>query len=348
VRYARPVARDESFFRLSPERVLDAVEAAGLRPTGHCSTLNALENRVFDIRLEDDRHVVAKFYRPGRWSRPAILEEHRFLAALEQAEIPVCVPLRFPDGDTLHAVEGIHYALWPRTGGRAPDELDDEQVAVLGRLLARIHGAGERVRVRHRPTLDSAGLPLAALALLESRDFLPPACRPRYRRTVEAIAALYDEWSRGVALHPIHGDCHMGNLLRGDAGWFFLDFDDMRIGPAVHDVWMLLPGRDAEAARQRELLIEAYRSLRPFEARSLRLIEPLRAFRFVWYAAWIARRWQDPAFPDAFPHFGSDEYWENETRDLERQLERIAAPEDPAGPAAPELANRDFFWDLDT
>jgi len=355
--YRAAVDDREFFFRLSPERVLQAVEAAGLRPTGHCFALNALENRVYDVRLEDGEHVVAKFYRPGRWSREAIEDEHRLLFALEQAEIPVCVPRRFADGTSLREVEEIFYALWPRVGGRSPDEFNDDQVAVLGRLLARIHNVGEAASADHRRCLDSRSFPLESLEFLEGGDFLPPSCAERYRRAVEEVVALYDDWSQGVAYQPIHGDCHTGNLLHGDAGWFFLDFDDMVVGPAVQDVWMLLPGRDAEAARQRALLVDAYREFRSFDEASLRLIEPLRAFRFVFYAGWIARRWEDPAFPDAFPHFGTDDYWENETRDLEEQLEIIVRGEDAwMAPEAQEraqdreaegqLTNKDFFWDL--
>jgi Ser/Thr protein kinase RdoA (MazF antagonist) len=341
------------FFELTPERVLRAVEAAGLAPTGHCTPLVCLENRVYDVRLEDRRHVVVKFYRPGRWSREAVLEEHRYLFDLSDADIPVCAPLRSPDGDSLHAIEGIHYAIWPRTGGRAPDELRDEEVAVLGRLLARIHNVGATREAPHRPRLDSRSAALEPLARLEAGAFLPPASLPRYRSAVERAAALFDAWSDGVPVHRIHGDSHLGNLLRGDAGWFFLDFDDFVVGPAVQDVWMLLPGRDADAARQRALLVDAYRQFRDFDTRWLRLVELLRTFRFVWYAAWIARRWQDPAFPAAFPHFGSAAYWEGEVRDLEEQvamLQRDAVPSAASGAtqtsARPELSNEDFFWDL--
>jgi Ser/Thr protein kinase RdoA (MazF antagonist) len=343
----------ESFFRLSPERVLESVEAAGYRPTGHCFTLNALENRVYDVRVDDDRHLVAKFYRPGRWTREAILEEHAMLFALERAEIPVCVPLTLPGGGTLAETEGIYHAIWPRTGGRSPDELDDDQIRVLGRLLARIHDIGEAQHLVQRPHMDGRSMPLAALALLESRGFLPPSCANRYRAAIVEVTRVYETWCEGVPLHAIHGDCHMGNLLRGDEGFFFLDFDDMMVGPAVHDVWMLLPGRDSEADRQRRVLVDAYRTFRPFEDRWLRLVEPLRAFRFVWYAGWIAKRWDDPAFPDAFPHFGTEAYWEGETRDLEQQLALIMSgataesPETPtASEAVPELTNKDFFWDL--
>lgn len=347
--------QDEFFFRLTPDRVLKAVEAGGFRTTGHCFALNALENRVYDVRIDDDRHVVAKFYRPGRWSREAILDEHRLLAALRAAEIPVCSPLAFPDGETLHQMEGIWYAIWPRTGGRSPDELRDDEVAVLGRLLARIHAIAESVAAPHRPRLTSKSFPLASLSVLEERNFLPPSCATRFRDAVEEVVRIYDDWSDGVPLQPIHGDCHAGNLLKGDEGWFFLDFDDMVHGPAVHDVWMLLPGRDAEAARQRKLLIDAYSEFRPFDERTLRLVEPLRAFRFVFYAGWIAKRWEDPCFPDAFPHFGTEDYWETETRDLEEQVERILRGTGPGveaeaaavgGVDEPEQSNKDFFWDL--
>ncbi|MCZ6784619.1 MAG: serine/threonine protein kinase [Proteobacteria bacterium] len=353
----------EFFYRLTPDRVLAAVESAGFVPTGHCSALNALENRVYDVRVhgqrdrpDESRHLVAKFYRPGRWSREAILDEHRLLFALRAEEIPVCAPLVFADGDSLHEVEGIHYAIWPRTGGRAPDELDDDEVRVLGRLLARIHNVGEATGAPHRRVLDSESFALEPLALLEEGGFLPPACAERFRRAVLELAGLYESRSRDVPVLPIHGDCHAGNLLRGEDGWFFLDFDDLVAGPAVHDVWMLLPGRDAEGARQRQVLVEAYREFRDFDERTLSLVELLRAFRFVFYAAWIARRWEDPAFPDAFPHFGTDAYWENETRDLEDQLERIRGGEagadagEGAGPTTAgdgaELTNKDFFWDL--
>jgi Ser/Thr protein kinase RdoA (MazF antagonist) len=354
---------DEFFFRLTPDRVLSAVEAAGFEPTGHCFPLNALENRVYDVRVRDrasdrEQHMVAKFYRPGRWERAAIEEEHALLFLLAQREIPVCAPIRFADGESLHEVAGIYYGLWPRTGGRPPDELSDDDLAQLGRLLARIHATAESLALRHRRTVDSRTAAREPLEFLEKGGFLAPSIAKRYARTVLEIAALYDDWSQGVALHPIHGDCHPGNLLRGDSGFFFLDFDDLAIGPAVHDVWMLVPGRDSEADRQRELLVRAYRQFRAFDEREMRLVEPLRAFRFVSYCAWIAKRWEDPAFPDAFPHFGSEQYWEDEARDLEEQLERIhggsgAGDADGATTAGEsdrsgdrELTNKDFFWDL--
>jgi Ser/Thr protein kinase RdoA (MazF antagonist) len=343
----------EFFFELTPDRVLRAVEAGGFDPTGHCTPLTCLENRVYDLRLSSGSHVVAKFYRPGRWNREAILDEHRFLSEIREAEIPVCAPLAFPDGSTLHQVEGIYYAVWPRTGGRCPDELRDDEIRILGRLLARIHNVGAAGRADHRLRLSARVSALTPLAFLEDKGFLPQEWAPRYRVAVEKVAELYEEWSADVPVHRIHGDCHLGNLLRGDEGWFFLDFDDFVVGPAVQDVWMLLPGRDSEGARQRELLIESYRQFRDFDDRWLRLVEPLRAFRFVFYAAWIARRWEDSAFPAAFPHFGTAEYWERETIDLEEHVQRLLSGEDvppglrsSAAEPEPELSNKDYFWDL--
>lgn len=350
------MTQSEFFFRISPDRVLQAVESEGFETTGHCMALNALENRVYDVRLEGAAPVVIKFYRPGRWGLDTILDEHRMLFALRDAEIPVCAPIVFEDGKTVHEIEDIYYAIWPRTGGRSPDELTDAEVDVLGRLLARIHDIGAATRIEHRPTLDSDSVALASLALIEDRGFLPSSCADAYRQVVEAIVDVFDERSAGIDRIPIHGDCHRGNLLRNPEGWSFLDFDDMTVGPPVQDVWMLIPGRDLQAHRQRQRLVAAYEAFRPFDRRSLALIEPLRAFRFIFYAGWIAKRWDDPAFPDAFPHFGTEQYWQNETADLEEQLALIASGEDRfesdetvaqgERDAGGELTNEDFFWDL--
>jgi len=345
------------FFELTPDRVLAAIESGGYRPTGHCTPLTCLENRVYDLRLEGGSHIVAKFYRPERWSRDAIVDEHRYLADLRETEIAVCAPLPFPDGTTVHEIEGIQFAVWPRMGGRAPDELDDSQIAILGRTLARIHNVGAARRAPHRPTLDAQTAAIGPLEFLERHDFLPAPIARRFRDCVVRVAELYQRWSEDVPTHRIHGDCHLGNILRGTDGWFFLDFDDFVTGPAVHDVWMMLPGRDSEGHRQRLLLLDAYREFRDFEPSWLRLVEPLRAFRFVFYAAWIAKRWGDPAFPAAFPHFGTPVYWDNETRDLEELVERLETGETVQPPARrdvtedefvekTELGNKDFFWDL--
>jgi Ser/Thr protein kinase RdoA (MazF antagonist) len=345
--YALPYMSD-FFYQLTPEIILKALEQGGFRPTGYVLTLNSFENRVFDLRLEDDSHVVAKFYRPGRWSREQIAEEHAFLLELKADEIPVCAPLELAGGGTLAEIEGIFFAVWPRTGGRSPDELDDETLAGLGRLLARIHNRGATSPAPHRLALTGDAYGLEPLAYLETRGSIPAPLRPRFRSAVEEIVRAYEERRGGVPVHRIHGDCHLGNLLRGSDGMFFLDFDDFLTGPAVQDVWMLTPARDAEGLRQRAVLLDGYRQFRVFDDEWLALVEPLRGLRYIHYAAWLAKRWEDPAFPKAFPHFADHAYWEELLADLEAQVDVIHTadqtrpPEDPS----PPLTNKDFFWDL--
>ncbi|MBX2813395.1 MAG: serine/threonine protein kinase [Myxococcales bacterium] len=312
----------ELFLALTPDWVIKAVEAGGFVPTGHVMALHCLENRVYDLRLESGEHVVAKFYRPGRWSKEAIAEEHQFLFELQEAEIPVCAPLRFANGESIHTVEDIHYAVWPRTGGRSPEEFTDEQVGILGRLVARIHNVGGLSGVSHRPTLDSDSYGFDALEVIEDAPWMPPHLVERYGDAVERIVDVYDELIQGVPLHRIHADCHHGNLLNGPDGWFFLDFDDFRMGPAVQDVWLLVPGRDEQAAQQRKEFVVAYQQFRAFELSWMRLVEPLRGLRYVHYSAWVARRWKDPAFPMTFPQYEETTYWEREVRDLEEQADR--------------------------
>lgn len=343
-----------SFYDLTPDTVIKALEESGFVPSGHCMALNSFENRVYDLGLEEGPHVIAKFYRPGRWTIEQILEEHAFLFELRGDEIPVCAPLLFSDGASIRETHGIFYAIWPRTGGRAADELSDNELETLGRLLARIHnmGAARNAPVRRKLTGDTYGL--SPLAFLEEKKFLPQSVAGRYSAAVKETAKIYDTLSEGVPFHRIHGDCHLGNLLRGSEGWFFLDFDDFLTGPAVQDVWMLVPARDKQGLRQREIFLEAYRQFRGFNSSWLRLIEPLRALRYIHYAAWIARRWDDPAFPHIFPHFGTEEYWENETSDLEEQIKFFHEnihdlPEGIRREREPEpdsdLTNKDFFWD---
>lgn len=347
---------DDSFYKLQPDVVLKSVEAAGLAPTGHCQQLNSYENRVFDLKLEDGSHVITKFYRPLRWTDEQILEEHDFLFELQQNDIPVCAPLRFPDGSTLKSIEGLRFTVWPRTGGRSADELTDSQLQLIGRLLGRIHNVGASKESATRWRLNAGHFALAPLAYLEEREFLPPSLLPRYRKAVLHAVELFEDLSKGIPVHRIHGDCHIGNLLysreQDDENFFFLDFDDFLTGPAVQDFWMLAPAVDADGLRQRAVMIDAYRSFRDFDDRQLRLIGPLRAFRYIHYAGWIAKRWSDPAFPLSFPHFGTDEYWEKETQDLERLLREIDEPQ--VGEKADdtqttenseELTNADFFWD---
>jgi len=339
---------NEFFYSLTPDAVINAVEQSGLNPTGHYMVLNSYENRVYDLMLEDGSHIIAKFYRPGRWSAEQILEEHSFLAQLGDDEIPVCAPLPFPDGRTLHSFEDIFFAVWRRTGGRVRDELGDDDLRSLGRLIARIHNTGASKKAPHRLTLSPENFIEKPAAFLDEKRFLPPHCRVRFIDAASEVASIYRSLLSDVPLHRIHGDCHMGNLLHGPDGWFFLDFDDFVNGPAVQDIWMLAPAMDREGARQRDVIIEGYRDFREFDSSWMRLVEVLRALRYINYAAWIARRWDDPAFPEIFPHFGTEKYWEDETSDLVKQLDVIKRGIDPAAvPDEPELTNKDFFWDLE-
>jgi len=357
---APPGDTTESFYALTPDRVLDAVEAAGLRCNPVCYPLNSFENRVYEVELEDRSRVVAKFYRPGRWSEEQILEEHAFVAELAAEELPVCTVRPFPDGATLKRIDHIHYSLSDRRGGRAPDELSDDAVERLGMFVARMHNVGVRRPAPARPRLDPDFYLRRTVRFLEERAAVPESCRNRYLGAARHLADVAERMLEGVEVHRVHADLHLGNVLFRDGELRVLDFDDFVTGPAVQDLWLALPGRDPETTRQRELFIEAYERFRLFDRTTLRLIEPLRGMRMVRYAGWLARRWDDPAFRSGWPHFGTEEYWLSETADLEDQLEATrraeAAPITPGLTAAtavatvePEveepLSNKDYFWD---
>ncbi|HEX7181131.1 MAG TPA: serine/threonine protein kinase [Thermoanaerobaculia bacterium] len=349
--------KDDLFLTLTPEKVLAAVEAGGLRCNPVCYPLNSFENRVYEVELEDRTRVVAKFYRPGRWSEEQILEEHQFLADLAAEEIPVCTMRDFPEGGTLRQIDGIYYSLSDRRGGRAPDELDNATVRRLGMLVGRMHNVGAQRPAEHRLHLTADAYIREDVDWLAERDVLPRHLRDRYFDAAFAIADVVDKLMKGVAVHRIHADLHLGNLLFRDGLLNLLDFDDMAIGPAVQDLWLAVPGRDAWALRQRELFLEGYEQLRLFDRSTLKLIEPLRGLRMIHYAAWIARRWHDPAFPAAWPQFGTPDYWDRETEDLADQLAVIRGEMKPEGGAltpeeerlreeeVPVLTNKDFFWD---
>jgi Ser/Thr protein kinase RdoA (MazF antagonist) len=322
------------FLKLVPDRVLDAVEAMGLRATGYCLALNSLENRVYEVELEPSEIVradaptrcVIKFYRPGRWSRAGILDEHTFLADLHAAEIPVVAPLDLGGGrGTLGEIDGIFYAVFPKVRGRAPDELDDAQLVQLGRLLARIHTVGAARPAPDRLRLDPETFGVASLDALAATQWIPLELSRRYQAAASRIVDLARPRLRDLAMIRIHGDCHFGNLLWGSEGPFFVDFDDMVTGPAVQDLWMLARGRGPEADRERLLLARGYEEMRAFDRAELALVELLRGLRILRYSAWIASHWDDPAFPRAFPHFPSHEYWTSETDELERVAALVGA-----------------------
>ncbi|HBD96041.1 MAG: stress response serine/threonine protein kinase YihE [Spirochaetes bacterium GWF1_31_7] len=347
---------NEFFYRLTPQVIINAVEREGFKTTGVCWKLNSLENRVYDLELDDHSHIVVKFYRPGRWSKEQILEEHEFLFDLLNSDISVCAPVRFKDYTSLKEIEGIYYAVWKRTGGRSLDEFSDIQYKTLGRLLGRIHSVGKMKQSPHRLVFNSQTLGRNPFEFLLLNSIIPSGLEKRYGELVNTICVIYDDLSSGIPVHRIHGDCHIGNLLYGNDGFFFLDFDDFYTGPAVQDFWMLLPLNDAESLYKTNLFLEGYSIFSEIKDSWLTLFEVLRGLRFIHYAGWIAKRWEDPAFKETFSHFGSDEYWLKETNDLEEQLKIIEKPvysfsnhkvDVTQDQTEPELGNKDIFWDWD-
>jgi Ser/Thr protein kinase RdoA (MazF antagonist) len=318
------------FAGLTPDVVLNAIDATGLFTSGQLLALNSYENRVFQIGLDEPldgggKFVVAKFYRPGRWSDAQILEEHAFVAELDAAEVPA-VPALVLRGTTLHEFEGFRYTLFIRRGGRAP-ELDNKSVREwLGRFIGRLHSVGKRTAYTTRPALDLETFGREPSAYLLAHEWLPPGLREVYRGVVaqalDGVAACYQR-AGSVATLRLHGDCHEGNVLWYDglqtSGPHFVDFDDSRMGPAVQDLWMLLSGDRTEMQDQLADVIGGYEEFAEFDRRELHLIEALRTLRLVHYSAWIARRWHDPAFPAAFPWFDTPRYWEDRILELREQ-----------------------------
>ena len=320
------------YAELTPDAVLNAVDSIGLLTDGRQLALNSYENRVFQVGLEDGSFVVVKFYRPQRWSDAQIVEEHSFLAELAEHEIPA-VPALAVDGKTLHQFGDFRFAVFPRAGGRAPN-MDDPSVREwLGRFLGRIHAVGRVKPYTDRPALDIATFGIEPRRFLIDGDWLPPELKNVYagvsQQALDVIAVQYD---RG-AYHSLrlHGDCHEGNVLWTDSvnnvGPHFVDFDDSRMGPAVQDFWMLLGAGRAEQTERLADLLDGYEDFAEFDRRELGLIEPLRTLRLMHYSAWIARRWDDPAFPAAFPWFNTSRYWEERVLELREQ---IAAMQDEA------------------
>ncbi len=350
------ITETDLFLSLTPEKVLASVEAGGLQCNPVCYPLNSFENRVYEVELADRTRVVAKFYRPGRWTEEQLLEEHQFLEDLAAEEIPVCTMRPFPGGGTLRRVDNIYYSLSDRRGGRAPDELDEAAARRLGMLVGRMHNVAVHREARHRIAITADTYIREDLDWLEAHDVLPRHLQDRYFDAALAIATLADRRLAGVPVHRLHGDLHLGNILFRDGLLRVLDFDDMVTGPAVQDLWLALPGRDAYTLNLRERFLEGYTQFRDFDRATLSLIEILRGMRVIHYAAWLARRWHDPAFPLAWPHFGTPDYWERETQDLEEQLAVIRGEippdeaeagltEEPVREEEPTLTNKDYFWD---
>jgi Ser/Thr protein kinase RdoA (MazF antagonist) len=284
--------------------------------------LNSYENRVYQVWRDDEPPIVAKFYRPGRWSDAQIAEEHAFVAALAEGEIPVVAPLVL-DGATLHLRFGFRVAAYPRRGGRAPELESTATLVWLGRFLGRIHAIGSRERFLDRPALDVEGFGSQPRAWLLEHASIPMELRDVYAgvsaQALEGIARAFER-AGDVATLRLHGDCHSGNVLWTDAGPHFVDFDDARTGPAMQDLWMLLSGDRAAMERQLGDVLEGYEQFRAFDRRELHLVEALRTLRLIHYSAWIAQRWEDPAFPAAFPWYGTQRYWQDRILELREQI----------------------------
>ncbi|HET9702345.1 MAG TPA: serine/threonine protein kinase [Burkholderiales bacterium] len=313
---------------LTPERILDAVESLGLRSDGRLLALNSYENRVYQVGMEEGPALVAKFYRPGRWSDSAILEEHGFTAELAEREIPVVAPLVL-EGRSLHRFEGFRFALYPRRGGRAPEFGDPRVLEWMGRFIGRIHAVGALAPFRHRPPLDAETFGAEPREFLLSRGFLPADLAEAWTgvsaQALEGVRRCYERAGAAAVLR-LHGDVHAGNVLWTDDGPHFVDFDDARSGPAVQDLWMLLSGTREDMSRQLGDVLAGYEDFREFDLRELHLLEALRTLRLIHYCAWIARRWDDPAFPAAFPWFNTQRYWQDRILELREQIALMDEP----------------------
>ena len=315
---------------LTPDAVLDALEGAGLRGDGRMLALNSYENRVYQVSLEDDSYVVVKFYRPNRWNDAQLLEEHSFAAELVEREIPVVAPLVLA-GETLHVFNDIRFAVFPRRGGRAP-ELENENVLEwIGRFLGRIHAVGATRPFKARPALNLETFGTEPRDWLLASGMIPEDLEESWVTTVDlALQGAQNHFDiRQTRAIRLHGDCHAGNILWTEAGNttlggpHFVDLDDARMGPAVQDLWMLLAGDRPTATKQLRSLVEGYEQFHALNREELGLIEPLRTLRLVHYSAWLARRWEDPAFPAAFPWFGTHRYWQDRILELREQTSNM-------------------------
>jgi Ser/Thr protein kinase RdoA (MazF antagonist) len=315
--------------RLTPDLILTALEQQGFRCDGRLLALNSYENRVYQIGIEDETPVIAKFYRPQRWTRESILEEHAFALELAEHEIPVVAPLVDSKATTLHQHDGYLFAVYPRCGGRWPDLDTAQQRLQMGRFLGRMHAVGATRRFEHRTRLDIKTLGNEPREYLLEQNVLPDYLIESYATLtsdlLQQIHNLFDA-AGPVAQIRLHGDCHPGNILWTDSGPHFVDLDDSRTGPAIQDLWMLLSGEQEEMRSQLEDLLEGYQTFYDFDRGSAILIEPLRTLRIMHYAAWIARRWHDPAFPQAFPWFDSPRYWEEHILSLREQAAALDNP----------------------
>lgn len=327
------ISSQTPYQNLSPELVLDATEKLAGRATGGIFAMNSYENRVYDVALEEPntlglelgKSVVAKFYRPHRWSAETILEEHMFSLELQNFEVAVVAPLVF-NGKTLFEHEGYKYTLFPKRGGRPFEPQTDEDLRQLGRLLARVHNVGAMAKFEHRPTLNVKTFGFDNLEYLKTANIIPENMLQSVVTIAEHILQLCAAiWGDEQHTLRLHGDCHLGNILVSQEP-FLVDLDDCVSGPAVQDVWMLLSGDGQELQTQMAKFLEGYTQLRAFNTQELRLIEVLRSLRMIHYSAWLARRWDDPTFPQNFPFFAGEGYWQQLVLNLKEQLSLLQDP----------------------
>lgn len=314
------------YANLKPDTILDAIESAGFRCSGSMLALNSYENRVYQIGIDEANPIIAKFYRPNRWSNNAILEEHQFAAELLALEIPVIAPLVF-ENKTLHDFHEFRFALFPCKGGRAL-ELDSlEQLEWMGRFIGRLHATGACRPFRHRHALTVDYFGFKPYHFLLENNFIPDYLKQRFSDTAQTllqrVEAIFQETGE-IKQIRLHGDCHAGNVLWRDSGLHIVDLDDCMMGPAIQDIWMLLSGDEMQMQVQLNRILRGYCEFHDFNYRELHLIEALRTLRMLHYAAWLAKRWEDPAFPLNFPWFNTTQYWQDQLNNLNDQIQILS------------------------
>lgn len=312
---------------LTPDTVINAVESTGYLSDSRILPLNSYENRVYQVGIESEQPIIAKFYRPNRWSNAQIQEEHDFTQTLYELDIPVVPPLRF-DGKTLLTYQGYRFALYPRRGGQAPELDNGDHLEVIGRFIGRIHNVGKQCAFEHRPAIDCQTYAIDSRDYLLAHNFIPAELIPAYETTSRDLIARIETAfaSNPIPAIRLHGDCHAGNILWRDDHAHFVDFDDARSGPAIQDLWMLLSGDYQQRCLLLADILSGYSEFCDFNPAELALIEPLRALRLFHYAAWLARRWDDPAFPHNFPWFNTQRYWAEHVLSLREQLAAMDEP----------------------
>lgn len=317
----------DDYARLSPDLVIQAVESTGRLSDARVMALNSYENRVYQVGIEESLPLIAKFYRPGRWSDDQIREEHHFCRELAEAELPVVGPVPDTAGETLHGFEGYRFTLFPRKGGQAPEPGDLDQLHRIGMLMGRMHAVGRKQPFHHRPALTAERFLEAPSRVILGGCFLPDNLRDAYEAVIARLRALVaSSGLEGSATLRTHGDSHPGNILwtRDDGPWL-VDFDDCQSAPAVQDLWMMLAGSRQEQELQLAEMLDGYTMFHDFNPAEIPLIEALRSLRMIHYAGWLATRWEDPAFPRYFPWFNTDHYWREHIGELEQQALRMEA-----------------------